>query len=457
MASFFKAGHKFEKNVRGNSNLTKISADKKYQNVLAKLKLSFARGGFANNVTTLLVGNISGQAIAFVAAPFITRIYGPDDFGSMTLVWSYVGILSVISCLRYESTIVIEKENSEAYNIFLLCIIISSCSTLLLTGSIFLFGKHLANIIGLKASDNLLWFIPLGVFAVGMNNVFSYWYTRSKSFILLSFCRINLALLTAGTKITLGLIFFSSGVWLLAGNILGFIGVISIQAGFFLIRDLSLYKSKFSWEIIKNVAKKYSNFPRYFSFTSLLNSFSQNLPVLLFALFFSPQVVGFYGLANTLLRRPIGLMAESLSNVFLQKASHSLVQGKSLKQDLLKTSMGLAIIGILPFIVILIWGRNIFSLVFGNEWSTAGFYAQILSPWLFMLFINPPFTQILIAKQKLKFILFFDVANICLRVLVIVISYYLFSSPIITLVFFSGAGMLANLYYMKISYHHSGE
>ena len=143
-------------------------------NLLIKLKHSFRKGGFASHVTTMLAGNISAQAIAFIAAPFITRLYSPDDFGSLTLVWSYIGIFSVIACLRYESPIIIEEETGKAYNIFLLCIIIAACFSLFLAGIIFFIGKQVAAIIGLKGSANFLWFIPLGVFSFAVNQALTY-------------------------------------------------------------------------------------------------------------------------------------------------------------------------------------------------------------------------------------------------------------------------------------------
>ena len=78
------------------------------------------KGKFVQNVSILLTGNIAAQAIALLAAPVITRLYQPDDFGIMTFIQSVAGIFTVIACMRYRYAIVLPKEKEEGYTLFAL-------------------------------------------------------------------------------------------------------------------------------------------------------------------------------------------------------------------------------------------------------------------------------------------------------------------------------------------------
>ena len=108
----------------------------------------FTRSGtFLRNVTTMLAGNATAQAIAFLAAPVITRLYAPDDFGEMTYVSSLIAIFSVFACMRYESAIVLPKEEGKAFNIFILCVLSVVTISMLLFLIVAFWGENLVYIL----------------------------------------------------------------------------------------------------------------------------------------------------------------------------------------------------------------------------------------------------------------------------------------------------------------------
>ena len=61
------------------------------------------------------------------------------------------------------------------------------------------------------------------------------------------------------------------------------------------------------------------------------------------------------------------------------------------------------------FSPILLLGPQIFSFIFGEKWIEAGRFAQLLSPWVLMIFIDQGMSKIsiLVNKQKQSFILNF--------------------------------------------------
>jgi len=403
---------------------------------------------FIRNVATMLAGNATAQAIVLVATPAITRLYAPDDFGEMAYVSSLIGILSVVACLRYESAIVLPREEVKAFNIFVLCLLsVVSFSMLSLMIATF-WGKALACILNKPWLQPWLWFVSAGVLIQGLFSCFSYMNTRRKHFGSISLARVSTSVVTVITKIVAGLLLGSTAFWLISGNIVGVLVAVLVLGWTIGLKNRSLFGSHVTGREIISVAREYSKFPRYAMPTGLLNSLSQNLPVLLFAHYFSQDVVGYFGLASAVLRQPITLMGESLSKVYLQKAAELESQDRNLRDSMIKTTLGLAGVGIVPFGLLTVGGCWIFSFIFGQNWATAGIYAQILSPWLFFGLINSPATQVIIIKQALRFNLFYNVITIVMRVGSIVLGYHLLPLPWAVIGAFSACGVLANIFYI---------
>ena len=109
-------------------------------------------------------------------------------------------------------------------------------------------------------------------------------------------------------------------------------------------------------------------------------------------------------------------------------------------------------IGILPFALLGIYGEYVFTILFGTKWGPAGIYTQSLAPWLFLAYINPPATQIIIVKQKFRFNLCFNIISLILRILSIVIPAIFAFTPYHTLMAFSIIGVLTNLVYILYAF-----
>ena len=91
-------------------------------------------------------------------------------------------------------------------------------------------------------------------------------------------------------------------------------------------------------------------------------------------------------------------------------------------------------------IVLLIFGEDIFSFIFGVEWSQAGRYAAILAPWLFMNFIVSPLSMlpIVLERQKTFFIISL-LSHIC-AISAIIIGHSMFNDNFeMGLILFSGS------------------
>ncbi len=191
--------------------------------------------------------------------------------------------------------------------------------------------------------------------------------------------------------------------------------------------------------------KRHENFPKYFTMATFLNSISQNIPILLFTTLFSPTVAGFYALTNRILQAPIQLVANSTRAVYYQKASELYANREDIRPLYISTTKGLIKLFILPFFIILLFGEEIFSVLFGEEWMTSGMIAQITIIWFFFTFINPPITVMYNIFSQQKAQLLFQIMGLTARTLAIYAGFYIFDSYIYSIILFTAISVIHNL------------
>src|SRR3569833_485685 len=72
----------------------------------------------ARDVLTLAGGTTSAQAITILSAPLITRIFGPAELGTYALFVAVTSLIAIVSCLRYEYSIVLPEQDREGVHAF---------------------------------------------------------------------------------------------------------------------------------------------------------------------------------------------------------------------------------------------------------------------------------------------------------------------------------------------------
>jgi len=175
---------------------------------------------------------------------------------------------------------------------------------------------------------------------------------------------------------------------------------------------------------------------------------------LMLAAFFSPVVVGFYGMAYMVVNMPMSLIGSATGQVFFQKASEEKNRTGSVKMVVQEVHQRLVSIGIFPILILMVIGEELFALVLGAQWGTAGGYARILAPWLLLVFIASPLSTIFSVLERQTVDLSFNLLILFSRIAVLYIG-GVYGNPVIALVLFSITGVIfwgwMNLYILKIS------
>jgi len=348
---------------------------------------------FAGNVLKLVTGSVFAQGIGVLVAPIVARLFAPEAFGVAALFTSITGIIGVVACLRYQFSIMLPKTDEEAANL----LGVSLSFVLIITGIsvsvIFFAGDIIVNLLNSPELKKYLWLIPIAVFVNGIFVALNYWNSRTKHFSRLSIARVVSSVVAQGTKLGSGFVGFISGGVLIGTNILGQV-VSTVVLGCQVWRnDRYLFKANIRWEKILEGIKRYRKFPIIDIWGGLLNTISWQLPALLLASFFSPVIVGYYALGSAVIRMPMNIIGGAIAQVFYQRACDAKNKGESAEvvENVYKR---LVAIGLFPMLLLCLIGQDLFSVVFGNNWSEAGLYTQILAPWMFFTFISSPLSTL---------------------------------------------------------------
>lgn len=389
-------------------------------------------------------GRSVAALIALLTTPIIARFFSPADFGAAAVFFAIVSITAQGSCLRYEGAIALPRSSGEALAIMALAYRIlfgAVMLSLFVVGIYEVTGQHWAT---LDSLGLWVWLLPIGVLMAGAHQVQESWLVRIKAFQRISASLVVNNIATSGSRISLGA-WLGSSVWgLVTTQVLGmFLQFVVQNRGVGQGRREVL--NRYQWHVLKELAGRYSDFPRLNAPAAVVRSVGSNLPVLLFGALFSPAVAGFYAMASRLSRVPLGIVAESLRRVFLQKAAAIRNRGGDLGRSFRLVVGGLAVTGAVPFLVVWLYGQTMLTLLLGERWSVAGQYLEIMAPWLLSVWVAAPCNAVFVVLREQAFFLVRQTALTVARIAALSVTYVLTRDPEWTLGAFAAMAVVANV------------
>lgn len=409
--------------------------------------LSLKDKTFFKNVLIMATGTVGAQVIIVLLAPIITRLYGPEAYGLVGVFNSIIAVIGPVAALTYPIAIVLPKRDKEAKNILKLSLLISIFMSVFIGIILLLFNQSIVKIFNLYDIASFIYLIPLVILLSGFMQSLEQWLIRNQKFKSISNATLYSTLFIQGSKVSIGL-FYPFG-WILIvlttiGNgIKALMLWISIKEFKFSLNFI--IKVKFNFRKLRVIARKYFDFPTYRAPESFISTVSLNLPVLLLSSFFGPIAVGYYTIGRTVLALPSNLIGKAIGDVFYPQASQIANKGESITKLIIKTTLLLALVGAIPFGIIVIFGPWIFSFVFGAEWYKAGEYARWMALWVFFGFINKPSVKSLPILNAQFFQLKFTIFMLIIRSIALISGYYLLNSDIAAIALFGIAGGILNI------------
>lgn len=164
---------------------------------------------------------------------------------------------------------------------------------------------------------------------------------------------------------------------------------------------------------------------RYLLPTAILDVFTMQLPFVLITLWFSSETTGQYRMAYQLLFLPSSLVGAAVSQVFFQRMSSIWPDIVAAKVLLIRTWKILALVGLLPLLVVALFGKKLFIFILGENWGEAGLIAVILAPMIFASLIHSPTSVSFIVMGYERLYIYYGIATLLYRSLTLYFGYQL--------------------------------
>lgn len=388
---------------------------------------------FFRHSATLLSSGAIVQLIAFLTFPLITRLYDNTTFGEFSYFITIVSVLSTIPTGKYELAMLLPKSERKVSALFYLCCIQNAFFLLLSFAILFVFKGSFVSLLEDKPTIiPMIWLIPVFVFLNGTWQALNRLLLRHRKYGNISSFNMTQSIVGTLTKCLIGLKKTAcSG--LVLGQLTGltFATLGSILFGRKSIKSLQ----KINKNDIKQVAKEYSNFPKYELPNQLINTLSANLPILLLSAYFDMAEIGLLSFAFTIGLNPVNLFSGSMAQVLFQRMSERIREKKNIKQECM-TFCRTCFFVILPFFALLLFlPESFFSLVFGDKWIGVTLYFRLLLPCFFMSLVVASLSFIPDVFFKQKTAVKIEILYLILKTIAL-LSGVLLQSFILSIVFY---------------------
>ena len=405
---------------------------------------------FSRNVLTLMTGTTIAQAIPIAISPILTRIYTPEEFGLFALYMAFISIGASMVTAKYETAILLPKKEENAKYLVYISSIFALFFSLLFFIVYLIFDKEFNNFF--KVTNNVFYFVPFGIFLFAIYAILLQWANRKKEYKNMNKNRLIQSSSISIFQVLIG--FFNKiSFGLILSDVIGRI----IAVLLILKRVLKQVKlATFSLKKTISLIRRYKKFPKYEMPATVINITSYELVYIIIPIYFSSTTAGLYFLVFRVLMTPVGFIGTAITEVFKNRAIEDLNKYNSCRNIYKKIFLFLFSLGIFPLLIITIWGQEIFSVVFGDEWREAGLYAQILTPLALLRLVSSPLSYLFIIKEKLELDLLLQSIFFILVLLSLFIG-CLYENITMLVVLLSISGSIFYVIQIIFSYRLSGE
>lgn len=399
------------------------------------------------NVALMASGTIISQIVVILSSPILSRIYSVNDFGYLSLFTSVISISAVLSTGRYELAIGIPEIDKDSLSIFNLILIIGGVTSTLYFIIIFLFSEVLKlEILGGLFLKKWIYIAPIYIFIIAILSAILYWLQRKKLYKKITFINAFQVILTSIFSLLIGFLKIESGM-IYSLVLSAFIVVL-----YLIFTEKDLYKAIGDFSNVKLQAKKFANFPKFALWSDLSLSISQQFIPILFSLLYSTTIVGFYAMANRILRLPNIIITTAVGNVFRNDAIDEIRKKGNCIDIYRNTFKKLVKISLPIYFILFLISPYLFEQVFGNQWRQAGVFARIISVFLFLEFIAVPLNSVYYIRNFQKRIMKLQIFNAFMGGIAIFLGAYLFRDSKSSLILFSMNALFFNLLFIRGSF-----
>jgi O-antigen/teichoic acid export membrane protein len=369
--------------------------------ILAAMRRVVPAGSLRRSVAVLAGGNVAAQAVTLAAAPILTRIYSPADYGVLTVMSSMVAVLVILATCRFQLAIPLPQEAWKGRQLLVIALCLAAGSSMVLALLVWMSAERLFGWFGLPGAIPFWWFIPAAVLAIGAYETLSHWTLRRKDYRLLT--RTRMAQAATGVTASIGLgVLWAGPLGLLIGAIL-FQATGLAQLGRRAWSDAVTDRSsqvRTTTTPVTATFREYLPFAGYSSLGAVLNSLAIMLAPLLIARLYGDEASGAFGLAYRMITVPLLLVGTAVSQVFLAEAASCLSDRSAHISGLHQRITGRMVWFAMGVVGLGLMSPTLFPIVFGTRWVQAGQFAAWMSLYCAAQMVVSPASNLAVLLRR---------------------------------------------------------
>lgn len=410
---------------------------------------------FLRSSLVMFGGAAGAQLLTFLVMPVLTRLFPPEAIGVYALVVSASAALVVIATLRLDLALVLPEDDGVAARLWWLGFYQGAATaSVVVLVALLLRGEIAAALAPEVSSSAWVWLLAPMVLAATVTQLGIGLATRRGQFHLVMVSNLTIAGVFAVVAVSIGYLQPSdTGVVVgrVAGVVAGCLAFLALVARF--------SRARASWRPQalrpRRLWREQRQFLVFNTPYSLVGSVTRDIPLYVFAIGGGAAVAAAYALARTIMLAPTTLLSASLSSVFYREAARHLgtPRLRALALTLLRWGLFLS----LPaFAFVVAWGDELFVLVFGDAWRSAGELARVLAVpmWLALQTGWPERLFEAARRQGVSFSL--QMCFDSLHAVVVVATYAWTGSPVWTVVAFATTYSTFHLAYLTAVFKVTG-
>lgn len=356
---------------------------------------------YLSNIVWQASGNGIAQVIGFICMPILTRLYVPQDFGTLGVFSQIVTALSIVMTMRYEYLINLPKEDYDAD--LLLRLILVMCAFWIVVGTpmAYLVGKNIGATLNSTDIGNWLVMAPLAASLLSLSIAIQNRTQRRGNF-------KNSGISEVYSKVGYGItgIFGSYITPAPAGLMLSQMTGHFVKIAWLICnKDVTDERDK-KFDILeaKTTALMYSRLSGALVFSHIMLTLTGGIPLFLISKMYGGEILGQFTLVMATLYLPTGLIGNAVGQVYYQAAADRWVGGRNFDDIWKSSAKWLFVFGVIVFVAIATISPWAYPFIFGKQWAAAGEYAVLMSLGAFFSFVTSPLDRASLVVNAWRYI-----------------------------------------------------
>lgn len=349
----------------------------------------------------IAIGLAVGQAVVLLATPLLTRLYGPEQFGILTLFITVATIAAVLGTLRLE--VLMPSADEADIPALAATAIMAVTATGIVLASL--------GVLVFRQSLELMMLLGVVIIAIGAGAILLQLAARVQRYRQLAASKAALGIVQVVFQSVLGFARFS-GSGLIWGAVAGYCASLFIQ--YFGLRRIAALKAIRTRRLDWARQLRFVRQALPLVFASIANVMSTSALVLATSAYAGAEATGQLGVAQRVALIPAGLAVASIGPVIAGAVGRAVRNSEDDAPAVKRWLVRLVPLSLLTGGLMVAFRYLPASTLFGDEWDDVAFYFVALAPAVSMQILAGPLSQVLIVRGRVKVQFIWEIVRLAL-------------------------------------------